>query len=73
MNNALIDRRFPGTAQRKMLDYQEASKYCGTTPRYLRSLVQQRRIEHYKIGKRIKFSTADLDHFLDACKREAVR
>jgi len=50
----------------------DAAKYIDVSERFIRRLVEQRRIRHYKVGQFVKFDTADLDAFVEAGKREAV-
>lgn len=51
---------------RPTLTIAEASHYLGVTPRFVRTLVQERRIVFYKVGKFVRFSTDDLDVFMQA-------
>jgi excisionase family DNA binding protein len=56
-----------------LLDWQEAAGYLAITPRHLRRLAQERRISHTKVGALVRFRRADLDAYIDANTREAVR
>ena len=39
------------------------------TPRMVRRLVQNRRIQHYKVGGRIRFDPADVERFIEESRR----
>ena len=45
------------------LYFKEAALYLGRGERFLRRLVFERRIRHYKVGKFLSFDKADLDAF----------
>lgn len=57
---------------KKLLRVPEAAEHIGVSDRFIRRLVEQRRIRHYKVGQFVMFDTADLDAFVEAGKREAV-
>lgn len=57
---------------RPPLDIEGAAAYLGVTVRFLRGLVAERRITHYKVGRLLRFAPDDLDAFLSAGRREAV-
>ncbi len=46
------------------LDVSAAAAYLGVKPRYIRHLVQERRIAYFKLGRLLRFEQRDLDHFL---------
>jgi excisionase family DNA binding protein len=56
-----------------LLDIAEAAEYLGVTTRFIRTLVQERRVVHYKLGKSVRFTTADLDAFVEAGRVELWR
>jgi len=60
------------TTEREMFGVPEAAKYLGTTERFVRRLVTQRRITHCRVGKFIKLDSRDLDAFIAAGRVEAV-
>jgi len=49
-----------------LLDVEAASLYLGTTTRFVRRLVEERRVRFYRVGRHIRFAKADLDDFLAA-------
>lgn len=53
-------------------DITTAAAYLKTTPRHIRRLINERRIEHFKAGKLIRFRQDQLDRFIDSNTRKAV-
>jgi excisionase family DNA binding protein len=51
----------------------EAADYLGVSQRFIRRLVQERRIPFYRLGKLVRFDQRDLDAFLDNGRIEASR
>jgi excisionase family DNA binding protein len=54
----------------KMLDVNRAASYLGVSTSFIRNLVAQRRVVHYKLGGRVMFRREDIDRFVDQNKRE---
>ncbi len=54
-----------------LLDYDGAGAYVGRNRHFIRRLVSQRRLAHYRVGGRVMFLPSDLDAFLDAARVEA--
>ena len=54
----------------KLLNVEGAATYLGVSVRMIRNLVAERRLVHYKVGRRVMFRAADLDRFVDDSKRE---
>ncbi len=54
------------------LDVSQAAYYLGITDRFVRKLVEQRRIAFLKVGRLIRFRADDLDAYLDSCRVEAL-
>ena len=52
------------TSPAEQLDVQGASEYLGTAPRFIRRVVFERRIPHYKVGGRLRFNRRDLDTYV---------
>ena len=48
----------------------EAAEYLNVNERYMRRLVSERRIPYLKVGRLLRFSPADLDAFIEACRVE---
>ena len=59
-------------AARTWLYLEEAADYIGANPRHLRTLIQERRIPHYVVARRIRFLASDLDEYLATLRRPAV-
>jgi excisionase family DNA binding protein len=57
-------------AVRVPLTLVEAAGYLNVTERYMRRLVAERRVPYFKVGRLLRFSAADLDSYLDACRVE---
>lgn len=53
-------------------DIISAAEYLKTTPRHIRRLITERRIEHLKVGKLIRFTQSQLDLFIERNTRKAV-
>jgi excisionase family DNA binding protein len=51
--------------QSELLDVAGAARYLGVTVVFVRRLVTERRIRYYKLGKFVRFRTADLDAFVE--------
>lgn len=47
-----------------LLDIPGAAEHMGVTVRFMKRLVEERRIPYFKIGKFVRFSEQDLDDFL---------
>lgn len=57
--------------QPRMLDIKAAALYLGTTVRFMRSLVWDRKLPKLKFGKKYVFDRQDLDKFIEQQKRAA--
>ncbi len=53
-----------------LLTIDEAAVRLGTSPRFIRRLVAERRIAYTKIGKFVRIASADLDHLVAAGRVE---
>ncbi|MEO7980319.1 MAG: helix-turn-helix domain-containing protein [Sporichthyaceae bacterium] len=49
-----------------LLNVDQAADRLGTSPRFIRRLVAERRIAFTKLGKHVRIDTADLDAFVAA-------
>ena len=47
-----------------LLDYYAAAHYLCTTPRHVRELWAKRHVAAVKVGRRVRFTQADLDSFI---------
>ncbi len=48
----------------KLLTVDQVAERLGTSPRFVRRLVFERRIAFVKVGRHVRISAADLDAFL---------
>jgi excisionase family DNA binding protein len=46
------------------LDLAAAAQYCHLSVRFLRTLVAERRVTFFKVGKFVRFRQSDLDQFM---------
>ncbi len=53
---------------RRLLDIDEAATHLTVTPRFMRTLVAERRVPFLKVGKFIRFDIEDLNTWLDNCR-----
>jgi excisionase family DNA binding protein len=51
------------TDRARYLTIAEAADYLNVTERFMRRVVAERRIRHYRVGKFLRFDPADLDGF----------
>jgi excisionase family DNA binding protein len=50
----------------------EAAAHLGVAEAFVRRLVLQRRVRFYKVGRYVRFRTADLNAFVDAGRHDPV-
>jgi excisionase family DNA binding protein len=53
-----------------LLSVEQAAERLGTSPRFVRRLVFQRRIAYVKLGCHVRIATRDLDAFIRASRVE---
>ncbi|MGW0248958.1 helix-turn-helix domain-containing protein [Nocardia goodfellowii] len=56
----------------KYLNVPQAARYLGTTERFMRRLVAERRIVFYKVGRHVRFSPSDLEAFAQAGRVDPI-
>jgi excisionase family DNA binding protein len=54
-----------------LLNVEQAAERLGTSPRFIRRLIAERRIPFTKLGKHVRIDPADLDAFIAAGRVEA--
>jgi excisionase family DNA binding protein len=54
----------------RMLTVLEAAERFGTSPRFVRRLITERRIAFSKIGRHVRLSASDVDAFIRAGRVE---
>ncbi|MGZ6315567.1 MAG: helix-turn-helix domain-containing protein [Candidatus Limnocylindrales bacterium] len=50
----------------KLLNIDQAAERLGTSPRFVRRLVAERRLTFVRVGRYVRIEPADLDAFIDA-------
>jgi excisionase family DNA binding protein len=55
----------------KLLTVEEAAERLGTSVRFMRRLIFERRIAYTKLGRHVRIATSDLDAFITAGRIEA--
>ena len=61
------------TTESELLDIAAAAERLSVTPRFIRRLVHERRLAYIKVGKYIRFESADVDAWLQARRVEALK
>ncbi len=56
----------------QLLSLREAADRMAVSERFMRRLVAERRIRHFKVGHFLKFDAADIDAFIDAGRRDPI-
>jgi len=54
-----------------LLSVEQAAEHLGTSARFVRRLVFERRIAYVKLGRHVRISSRDLDAFIDAGRVDA--
>lgn len=54
----------------RMLNIDQVAERLGTSPRFVRRLIAERRIAFNKVGRHIRFSAADVEQFISAGRIE---
>jgi excisionase family DNA binding protein len=52
----------------QLLSVEAAAERLDTTPRFVRRLIAERRIEYHKVGRHVRISESALAEFIDAGK-----
>ena len=53
-----------------IIGFKEACRFLDATPAWLRSMVFQKKIPHFKLGRLIKFKKSDLEAWIELNRRE---
>lgn len=56
-----------------LLSVEEAAERLGTSPRFVRRLIAERRIAFTKLGRHVRIDSADIDAFVAAGRVEPQR
>jgi excisionase family DNA binding protein len=63
----------PAPSPRRLFSVDEAAEHLSVSVRFIRRLVAEWRIRHMKVGRYVRFDRTDLDAFVAAGVREALR
>ena len=63
----------PAVSTSGLLDVRGAAERLGVTDRFIRRLVEERRIPFRKIGKLVRFDPLEVDRWIDTCRVEPRR
>ena len=58
------------TEMDRMLNIDQVAERLGTSPRFVRRLIAERRIAFNKVGRHVRFSSADVEDFVRAGRVE---
>lgn len=64
-------RSIPTPKADKLLSVPEVADRLGVGERFVRRLVEERRIRYYKVGKFVRISESDLADWLENCHQDA--
>ena len=70
MKRPTINTNKEPTQMDRMLNIDQVAERLGTSPRFVRRLVAERRIAFNKVGRHIRFNTADVAQFIHAGRVE---
>jgi excisionase family DNA binding protein len=63
-----MTKHIPEAVAEQMLSVGAAARRLDTSPRFVRRLIAERRIEYHKLGRRVRVSESALDEFIKAGK-----
>ncbi len=58
---------------RRLIDIKTLAELLGVQPRYVRRLVQERRVPYLKCGHYVRFELREIDVWLDETRRPQLR
>jgi len=61
-----MEMQQPDRTTRALLDVNQVADRMCVTPRFIRRLVEERRIPFCKLGKFVRFDPVDIDAWIDA-------
>jgi excisionase family DNA binding protein len=67
------DRTVEGGNTMSLLSVEEAAERLGTSPRFIRRLIAERRIAFTKLGRHVRIDTKDIDAFIAAGRVEPLQ
>jgi excisionase family DNA binding protein len=57
----------------RYLSVAQTADYLGTSERFVRRLIAERRVSFHHVGRHVRFRLSDLDTWLDGQRVEAIR
>jgi excisionase family DNA binding protein len=66
------DIRSRRPAAPRLLTVTEAAEWLGTSPRFVRRLIAERRIAYTRLGRHVRIAVVDLDAFIAAGRVEPL-
>jgi excisionase family DNA binding protein len=63
-----MSERIRSVATEQLLSVEAAAERLDTTPRFIRRLIAERRIEYHKVGRHVRISESALAEFIEAGK-----
>ena len=63
-----MSERIRSATAEQLLSVEAAAERLATTPRFIRRLIAERRIEYHKVGRHVRISESALAEFIDAAK-----
>lgn len=71
MSNSTGTSRIPSGLQ--LLDVDEVADRLGVSPRFIRRLVNERRIPYCKLGKFVRFDAAEVAEWVDKMRMDVLQ
>jgi excisionase family DNA binding protein len=68
-----VDRTVEGGSTMSLLSVEEAAERLGTSPRFIRRLIAERRMAFTKLGRHVRIDTKDIDAFIAAGRVEPLQ
>lgn len=63
-----METQQPERTTRALLAVNQVADRMSVSPRFVRRLVEERRIPFCKLGKFVRFDPVDIDAWIDACR-----
>jgi excisionase family DNA binding protein len=63
-----MSERIRSATAEQLLSVEAAAERLATTPRFIRRLIAERRIEYHKVGRHVRISESALAQFIEAAK-----
>jgi excisionase family DNA binding protein len=70
MDGHANDRRAISVSLESLLDVEGLARRLGVSVRFVRRLVEERRIPYVKVGRFVRFDPVDVERWIDAARME---